>query len=204
MTSEGQNEMEKNQPVLSAKRALDAREARRNAPEVPADARREAECADVVRHVEGGDGHCGASQGRLIASFFIPGEPVAKGRPRAASIGGKARLYTPKKTEKYENLVRLACGDAVSRPVSIPCYVRAVAVLPVPQSWSKKRAAAAIRGDELPTKRPDLDNYLKAILDGMNGVAFHDDSQVVEISARKQYGARPGVWVSLHEAGGAQ
>ena len=195
--------MAENQPVLSEKWALADREARRPVSEVPADARREAERADVVQQRTGSDGHSGAARGRLIASFFIPGDPVAKGRPRAASIGGKARLYTPKKTEKYENLVRLACGDAISRPVSIPCYVRAVAVLPVPQSWSKKRTEAAIRGDELPTKRPDLDNYLKAILDGMNGVAFADDSQVVEISARKQYGVRPGVWVALHEAGGA-
>ena len=204
MTSEGQNEMEKDQSVLPAQRTLDARETRRDATEVPADARREAECADVVRYVESGHGRSGAAQGRLIASFFIPGEPVAKGRPRAASIGGKARLYTPKKTEKYENLVRLACGDVVSSPVSVACHVRAVAILPVPQSWSKKRAASAIRGDELPTKRPDLDNYLKAILDGMNGVAFHDDSQVVEISARKQYGVRPGVWVSLFGLGCVQ
>lgn len=137
-------------------------------------------------------------------TFFIPGEPVAKGRPRASSIGGKPRLYTPAKTQKYENLVRMACVDIVSRPVSGACCVGITAVLPVPMSWSKKRSEAAIRGNERPTKRPDLDNFVKSILDGMNGVAFHDDSQVVEISAAKSYGERPGVWVSLTALGDQQ
>ena len=137
-------------------------------------------------------------------TFFIPGEPVAKGRPRASSIGGKPRLYTPTKTQTYENLVRMACVNIVSRPVSGACRVEITAVLPVPMSWSKKRAAAAISGDERPTKRPDLDNFVKSILDGMNGVAFADDSQVVEIAASKRYGDKPGVWVSLTALGEQQ
>ena len=195
--------MEKNQPVLSEKRALDACEARRNASEVPADARREAGNAVLVRKQSGSNGHGGATGGE-VARFFVPGEPVAKGRPRASTIGGKARLYTPAKTQNYENLVRIACAIIIDVPLPGPCAVSVTAVLPIPQSWSKKRAQAALDGSERPTKRPDLDNYLKAILDGMNGVAFSDDSQVVEIGARKQYGARPGVWVELRQIGGAQ
>lgn len=203
MTSEGLNEMEKNQPVLSEKRAMADREARRAEADVPADARREAERADVVRQQSGSDGDGGATGGE-VARFFVPGEPVAKGRPRASTIGGKARLYTPAKTQNYENLVRIACANIIDVPLPGPCAVSVTAVLPIPQSWSKKRAQAALGGTERPTKRPDLDNYLKAILDGMNGVAFSDDSQVVEIGARKQYGARPGVWVELRQIGGAQ
>jgi Holliday junction resolvase RusA-like endonuclease len=33
--------------------------------------------------------------------------------------------------------------------------------------------------------RGDIDNYLKATLDGLNGVAYADDKQVYRISARK-------------------
>ena len=36
--------------------------------------------------------------------FEIPGEPVAKARPRVTKQG---ITYTPKKTENYENLVKL-------------------------------------------------------------------------------------------------
>jgi Holliday junction resolvase RusA-like endonuclease len=63
--------------------------------------------------------------------------------------------------------------------------------MPVPASWPKKRQAAALRGEVRPAGRPDLDNLLKAISDGMNGVVFRDDSQVVEVTARKIYGADP-------------
>lgn len=33
--------------------------------------------------------------------------------------------------------------------------------------------------------RGDLDNYLKTILDGLNGIAWDDDRQVVKITAVK-------------------
>jgi len=33
--------------------------------------------------------------------------------------------------------------------------------------------------------RGDIDNYVKTILDGLNGVAWKDDSQVVKVTAIK-------------------
>lgn len=48
-----------------------------------------------------------------------------------------------------------------------------------------------------PTSRPDLDNYLKALLDAFNGVVLKDDSQVVEFFARKQYGDDGFIMASL-------
>ena len=40
-----------------------------------------------------------------MIEFTIPGPPVGKGRPRATTVGGMARMYTPKKTASYEGLV---------------------------------------------------------------------------------------------------
>ena len=46
--------------------------------------------------------------------FTIPGEPVGKGRPRAFVMKGAGiRMYTPKKTVNYENLVKI--GMQLSR-----------------------------------------------------------------------------------------
>ena len=37
------------------------------------------------------------------------------------------------------------------------------------------------------TKRPDIDNYVKFYMDCMNKVVYLDDSQVIELSAKKIY-----------------
>ena len=65
-----------------------------------------------------------------------------------------------------------------------------------PASTSKARKERLTKGEYKLTK-PDLDNVLKSILDGLNGVAFKDDSQVVSIKAEKRYGIKNVVIVSL-------
>lgn len=35
------------------------------------------------------------------------------------------------------------------------------------------------------TEKPDADNIAKAVLDGLNGVAFEDDAQVIDLEVRK-------------------
>ncbi|MNP83694.1 Endodeoxyribonuclease RusA [compost metagenome] len=62
---------------------------------------------------------------------------------------------------------------------------------------SKKRKAMAIAGELFPTKKPDMDNVIKAIYDGLNGVVWKDDVQVVDAFVRKRYGEVPGVHVRI-------
>lgn len=101
--------------------------------------------------------------------------------------------YTPAKTRNYENLVKLAAGQAMAgaAPVSEPVRMTVTAYLPIPRSLSKKRQAMAEAGDLRPAKRPDIDNFAKAALDGCNKIVFVDDSQVVELRAAKLYSRRP-------------
>ena len=48
----------------------------------------------------------------------------------------------------------------------------------------------------------DLDNSLKVLLDALNGIAFEDDSQVVEIHARREEDpANPRVEVQIEPLG---
>jgi Holliday junction resolvase RusA-like endonuclease len=67
----------------------------------------------------------------------------------------------------------------------------------VAQSWSKKKSAAALAGTVMPTKKPDADNVLKAICDGINGIVFRDDVQVVNVSLSKRFSETPGVQVRV-------
>lgn len=131
--------------------------------------------------------------------FLVPGEPVGKGRPRIGRVGGHARMFTPQKTVSYEGLIALAGTEAMAGRTLLEgaVMVEMRIVLPVPASKSKKFKAQALAGEIFPTKKPDMDNVIKAIYDGLNGVVWKDDVQVVDAFVRKRYGEVPGVHVRI-------
>jgi Holliday junction resolvase RusA-like endonuclease len=122
----------------------------------------------------------------MLVSFTIPGKPFAKQRPRATARGGFARVFTPKETVSFERQVGQIAAQHFPRPLAGPVRLVVTAVFEVPASWSKKRRAEAMGGHH--TQRPDLDNCLKALKDGLNRIAWADDCQVAEVSCRKLWG----------------
>ena len=68
-----------------------------------------------------------------------------------------------------------------------------------PGAPPKKRSAAWLNITR-PTKRPDLDNYMKLALDACTGVVYGDDSQIVKLSGSKWYG-EPGLEVHVYRGG---
>lgn len=139
-----------------------------------------------------------------MIEFTIPGQPVAKGRPKFARRGAHVVAYTPAKTASYENLVKLAatsmmCGN---EPSAKPIALSVTICLQVPASWSNKRRSLAESGAIYATKKPDADNILKGIKDGCNGIVWRDDSQVVRIMLEKRYSALPCALVRVAEIDG--
>lgn len=134
-------------------------------------------------------------------AFFVPGEPQGKGRGRVVKIAGHSRIATPAKTVAYEGLVAHAAAEAMrgAVPMQGACTVELRAAFAVPASWPKKRQAEALAGRVYPTKKPDADNVIKAVLDGMNGVVWRDDVQAVRVVLEKCYAERPGVFVNVAE-----
>ena len=132
-------------------------------------------------------------------AFIVPGEPQGKGRPRVGKIGAHARLFTPAKTVAYEGLVAHAAQQAMAgaQPLEDACRIEVDVICTVPASWSQKKQRQALEGSIRPTKKPDADNVLKAICDGMNGVVWRDDVQAVDVLLRKRYGATPCVRVRV-------
>lgn len=127
-------------------------------------------------------------------------EPKPKERPRAAIIGGHARIFTPKTTEAYEKEIRAAWiranGD---KPEEGPLRARIYFGLPIPKSETKANKLAMVLRKVFPVKRPDLDNLDKAVLDALNGVAYKDDCQIVTMLSKKNYAEAPYVKVILDE-----
>jgi len=125
--------------------------------------------------------------------FFVPGKPRGKGRPRFF----KGHAVTDVKTRDYEGMVshkagkemqllREQFGEEFDRLKDIPCRVELQAFFLVPKSYSKVKRECALNGFIRPGK-PDADNIIKAILDGMNGLVFSDDAKVYEVSCEKRY-----------------
>lgn len=140
------------------------------------------------------------------AEFFIPGKPVGKMRTRACVRGGFAGVYTPKKETLYENNVRDSyirkyegrwLGDSALE-VTLDVFFA------VPKSCTKKRRKAIEEGKELPKCKPDIDNIVKSVLDGLNGVAYTDDKNIISVYALKHYAedGREGVFVTLKACAG--
>ena len=132
------------------------------------------------------------------AFFNVEGEPKGKGRPRFNTNSGRA--FTPQDTLSYENLVKFQYksmnGDKYTEnaiEVTIICYYS------MPSSFSKKKRDLALCEYIRPTKRPDIDNIAKIILDALNGIAYKDDSQVVKLTIEKYYGIIPNIKVELIE-----
>lgn len=133
--------------------------------------------------------------------FTVPGEPRGKGRPRfGRSRAGFAVAYTDDKTAAYENLVKLAARQAGAALIEGAVAISVVAYLGIPKSAPKRRRAAMLSGVEYPTRKPDLDNCIKALLDGLNGVCFGDDSQCTDISVCKRWSDQPRLEVSVWPA----
>lgn len=128
-------------------------------------------------------------------SFKVYAPITGKQRPRFRRIKfkdkktGKSKeavtTYTPSKTHNYEEMVK--AGYIAKYPSGMwvqdkeqPIGVRAMEFhFKMPDSWSKKKKAE--RRGTWCLKKPDIDNIFKSITDALNGVAFHDDSQICGI-----------------------
>lgn len=134
-----------------------------------------------------------------MIEFVIEGVAVGKGRPKFARRGNFVTAYTPQKTKDYEALVQAAARAAMGNrePIAEPvgCCIR-IFVAPT-ASWSKKRIQAALSGEQSPISKPDIDNVIKGIFDACNGIVWVDDSQVVSLTASKEYAPTGRVVVTV-------
>jgi len=137
----------------------------------------------------------------FMVTFKVDATPVPKGRARYVRRGNHISTYTPEKTRTYETLIKdsaieaMGSSEPLETPVSLYLYIR----VPIPASATKKRLQAIADGSEKPIKKPDASNILKSVEDGMNGVVYHDDSQIINIHVTKVYSSLPGVDICVKE-----
>ena len=134
--------------------------------------------------------------------FTVYGEPIAKGRPRFSTRGKFLFAYTPEKTKAYEFEVGMMALAAMggTKPLEGALEAFIYVTYAVPASYSKKRLEACLSGLEKHIKKPDLDNVIKSVIDGMDKIVFNNDSQITSIHSTKVYGEVAKVEVMVRQA----
>jgi len=113
-----------------------------------------------------------------MIDLVIHGKPIGKARPRFSRRGNKVVTFTPKETQIYEQNVKSLAQVAMLGKAMLEGPVK---VTITAYFAHKKKTGWHI-------SRPDIDNVVKAILDGLNGVVFADDAVVAQLVASKHYG----------------
>lgn len=152
------------------------------------------------------------------AEFTVVGEPRGKERPRHRVVmpkrGGKpfVTTYTPESTTSYERQVFLETIP-IRRKIGMitgPVRISILIGMPIPKSYTKARQHAIRHGFEAHTGKPDIDNVVKAVLDGLVRSAgtgdlrehvglLRDDTQVVQLNVIKDFTDEPRVFVRVTE-----
>lgn len=130
-------------------------------------------------------------------SINIPGQPVSQARPRVTRWG----TYDPPKSKAYKELI-VACVEAQTDGLQLdePLKVTIEINREIQKGTSNKRRLLKLDRTILPTKKPDLDNYIKGILDGLSRAnIWTDDNLVCEVHAVKRYSDNPCANVFIEE-----
>lgn len=135
-------------------------------------------------------------------SFFVQGEPVAQPRGRAVNIKGVGIRVIGATTKHPIHLWKQAlmsvCETAMQgfRLYEDPIDVALVFLMARPKSMPKRTANQRVPH----TKKPDIDNVAKGVLDAFNARLWGDDSQIYSLKISKRYvmgDEKPGVFVRV-------
>ena len=133
----------------------------------------------------------------MIYEFEVPGKVIGKGRPRLNSYTGV--VYTPTKTKDYESLVEQYFLLKYPRFKILEGRIKVsiIAYFSIPKATKKSDINEMLDNNISPTKKPDIDNIVKAVLDSMNKFAFKDDNQITKLEVEKKYALEDKIYIKI-------
>jgi Holliday junction resolvase RusA-like endonuclease len=119
-----------------------------------------------------------------MTTIFVPMAPVARPRQRYTQRAGKTISYTPSQhpVHTFKAAIAAAWHNTHSQPFAGPVEMSIIAFFPRPKSLQRKSKPQTRLWHD---KRPDIENVAKSVLDALNGLAYHDDSQVASLTMAK-------------------
>lgn len=140
----------------------------------------------------------------ICQKIVINLEPMAQSRPRFARRGRGVVAYEKKEMKVWRAECSRLIEEAfeVKKLIEGPLKIDATFYIQPPKYISsKKKLKEKLEAEEIfCSKKPDIDNFLKALLDSMTGIIFKDDGQVVECRARKLYSLKQRIEFEIKES----
>ena len=135
----------------------------------------------------------------MIYEFEVPGKVIGKGRPRLNTYTGI--VYTPNKTKDYETLVEqyFLLKYPKFKILEGRIKVSIVAYFSIPKATKKSDINEMLDNNISPTKKPDIDNIVKVVLDSMNKFAFKDDNLITKLEVEKKYSLEDKIYIKIEE-----
>jgi Holliday junction resolvase RusA-like endonuclease len=130
-------------------------------------------------------------------TITIPGKPIAKKRPRFSRRGKHVVTYSDQVAET--NMVKLMIKGQVKECFEGAVKFYAIFFMPIPKSTSKKKRELMRSSLIHHTKKPDIDNLEKFVLDCCNGIVWCDDSQIIQSLTGKRYSSNPRTEITITE-----
>ena len=129
--------------------------------------------------------------------FDVIGPIVGKQRPRVNMCTGN--VYTPGKTKDYEEFIRQSFFVVYPSHQMLNSRVKMniIAYFKIPKSANNEKEM--LENNVSPTKKPDIDNITKIVLDAINNYVIKDDIQVTKISVEKRYGVEEKLTIEIEE-----
>lgn len=126
-----------------------------------------------------------------LREMVIIGPPIAWKRPRT-----KGKRFFDSQVHLKET-IRLQATSEGFRPINKPLKVMFEFRIQIPNSWSKKKKAAA--EGTYHSGRPDLSNLIKFYEDSLNGIIWEDDALIAVIRSMKIYSFEPKTIITWEE-----
>ncbi len=122
-----------------------------------------------------------------MISFSVTGQPVPQGSMKV--INGHVIHTRGSALAAWRSAIALEARRAGAFPTRAPITLNMTFVVTKPRTVKRDN----------PTVPPDLDKLVRGALDALTAIAYVDDAQVIELTAKKIYGEYPGVSIDIHE-----
>lgn len=121
-------------------------------------------------------------------------KPMPSPRPRFRNAGKFVQTYMPTSYTKHKEYIQRQMPKLlIDKSIKLTILFE----MPMLKSWSNPQKQRMIKAYH--SKKPDIDNLLKTVLDAANGHLWIDDGQIVEIHSAKRYAETTKIKIKLEE-----